>query len=183
MIALRKEVASDTSRTYEEAKKAMTLINFRTITGLSMLSAILGAMLISLSTPRGVCAGSTLVDRQEAEMIFTSMGAGSGKTEDGSDFSFAWMKSSDGVLVSTRTERRRSSSRANAVLKRTLRGAEILKRGPKIDSGGKRVGERVVARFASKGRNVVVWTDGCDFHYLESESLRHILAFEKKYYP
>jgi hypothetical protein len=160
----------------------MTLINLRTMANLSTFSVILGAMLISLSTPQGPF-GRAQVDRQESNITFTSMGAGSGKTEDGSDYSFSSMKSSDGVWVSTRTERRKSASRANAVMKRTLRGAEIRGRGPKINSSGKRVGERVVAYFPSKRRNAVLWTDGSDFHYLESESLSHILAYEKKYYP
>lgn len=123
---------------------------------------------------------------QETEMTFTSVLAGSGRTEDGSPFSFWSAKSSDGVAISARTEKRRSVARAHAELRKQLKSAEVVEQGPKTNNQGERVGERVVGCFAAthetKGRCVVLWTDGSDFHFLESQSLRHLLAFEKKYY-
>ena len=164
----------------------MSLIGFRTVAEFLVLLGVLGVMFIKLSVPQGVCGVSASVDSQEAEMTFKSMGAGSGKTEDGSEYSFAWMESSDGVVVSARTERRRSAARARGVLKRTLRGAEIVERSRKMDKRARQVGQRVVARLPSKGQNriryLVLWTEGSDFHYLESVSLPHILALEKQYY-
>lgn len=123
---------------------------------------------------------------QDTRMSFKNLLSGSGKTKDGSSFSFSVSEASDGIKVSARTEKRRSVSRAKAVLKRTLRGTEIRERGPKLNDGGKKVGERVLARLTSNGRDkiryVVLWTEGSDFHYLESVSLPHILAFEREYY-
>lgn len=165
----------------------MLLIKFRNVVNFSVLLAVLGALFMNLSVPQDVCGVSWIeLDGQETEMTFKSMGAGSGKTEDGSEFSFAWMKSADGVVVSTRTERRKSAARAGAVLKKTLRGAEIIERSPKVNNRGRQIGQRVTARLSqepNKIRYVMVWTEGPDFHYLESVSLPHLLAFEKRYYP
>lgn len=124
-------------------------------------------------------------ESQDREMTFKNLLSGSGRTEDGSRFSFGSAEASDGVKISARTERRSSVSRAKAVLKRTLRGAEIVTREPKINNQGQKVGERVVAHFASKAQNksryALLWTDGSDFHYLQSSSLRHLLAYERRY--
>jgi len=119
-------------------------------------------------------------------MTFTSLQTGSGRTEDGSQFSFWLAKSSDGVAISARTERRRSVARARGELNKQIKGAEVVVRGRKTNNQGERVGERVAGCFPAKdqekGRCVILWTDGSEFHILESASLPHLLAFEKKYY-
>jgi hypothetical protein len=123
---------------------------------------------------------------QEKEMTFTSLQTGSGRTEDGSRFSFWLAESSDGVAISARTEQRRSVARALGVLNKHIKGAEIVARGRKTNNQGERVGERVAGCFPAKdqvkGKCVILWTEGSEFHILESASLPHLLAFEKKYY-
>lgn len=119
-------------------------------------------------------------------MTFTSLQTGSGRTEDGSRFSFWLAKSSDGVAISARTEQRRSVARARGELNKQIKGAEIVARGRKTNNQGERVGERVAGCFPAKdqakGKCVILWTEGSEFHILESASLPHLLAFEKKYY-
>ncbi|HSD45955.1 MAG TPA: hypothetical protein VLB87_05005, partial [Pyrinomonadaceae bacterium] len=123
---------------------------------------------------------------QETEMTFTSLHTGSGRTEDGSRFSFWLAKSSDGVAISARTEKRRSVTRAQRVLSKEIKGAEIIERGRKTNNKGEPVGQRVVGCFPAKdgqkSKCLILWTDGSDFHHLEAASLPHLLAFEKKYY-
>ena len=119
---------------------------------------------------------------------FKDIQGGRGKTEDGIPFSYHLYKSCDGVGVSTTVENRSSVFSALKALQRKVKTAsKIIERGPKLDDKGQRTGERVVAMFASNGsekeRAAVLWTEGSDFHYLESSSLRHLIAFEKKYYP
>lgn len=127
-----------------------------------------------------------LQSTQETDLTFTSLASGSGRTEDGSPFSYWLAKSSDGVPISARTERRRSVGRAQRQLNKEIRGAEIVVRGQKTNNQGEQVGERVAGCFPAKnqakGRCVVAWTDGSELHVLEATSLPHLLAFEKKYY-
>jgi hypothetical protein len=127
-----------------------------------------------------------LQSTQETEMTFTSVQAGSGRTEDGSEFSYWLAESADGVAISARTEKRRSATRAHQVLNKQIKGADVVERGRKTNNQGRRVGERVVGCFPAKdqkkGKCVILWTDGSDFHILESASLPHLRAFEKKYY-
>lgn len=127
-----------------------------------------------------------LQSAQGTEMTFTSLDTGSGKTEDGSDFSYWLAESSDGVTISARTEKRRSVTRAQRVLSKEIKGAEIIERGRKTNNQGQPVGERVVGCFPAKdgkkSKCLILWTDGSDFHRLEAASLPHLLAFEKKYY-
>lgn len=127
-----------------------------------------------------------LQSTQETDIIFTSLASGSGMTEDGSQFSFWLAKSSDGVGISARTERRRSVARAQGQLDKQIKGARIVARGRKTNNQGERVGERVAGCFPSKnqekGKCVILWTDGSELHVLEAASLPHLLAFEKKYY-
>lgn len=120
---------------------------------------------------------------QKEEIVFKQGSAGSGKTKDGSRFSFTEWESSDGVWLTFRTEKRGSLPRARAALLAALRGKSVLERRPKLDRRGQNVGERVVAKYywkeGKKYQNIIVWTEGSDVNYLESSSLQHILAFEK----
>ena len=162
----------------------MSAFRFQIIAAFSLLLSIFGIMFIDGRIPQDAHGGATTADSQEAEITFKSLGAGSGKTEDGCEYEFASLKSSDGVVISARTEKRRSAARAKAVLRRTLRGAEIVERSTKMKRG-RQVGQRVIARISFQNqrqtRYVVLWTDGSDFHYLESLSLRHLLLYEKMY--
>ena len=152
----------------------------------ALLLFILGTLLTgSISTRASGLSAISVQECQDGEMTFKDLLSGRGRTEDGSPFSFLESEASDGVKISARTEKRRSTSRAAAVLRKAMRGAKIVARGPRTNNLGQRIGERVIAWFTSKGqdksRYVLLWTDGSDFHYLESSSLPHLFAFEKKY--
>lgn len=120
---------------------------------------------------------------QKEEIVFKQRSGGSGKTKDGSRFSFTEWESPDGVWLDLRVEQRGSPPRARAALVAALRGKSVLERAPKLDGRGRNVGERVVAKYywkeGKKYQSIIAWTDGSDVNYLESSSLKHILAFEK----
>lgn len=118
---------------------------------------------------------------------FESIQGERGKTEDGIPFSYHLYKSSDGVGVATTVENRESPIRASKALQRKIKKAvKIIERGPKLNEKGQQIGERVVVIFVPndsyKEQASVLWTDGTQFYYIESSSLRHVLEFEKKFY-
>lgn len=131
--------------------------------------------------------GSSQQAASREPVEFEDVQGGRGKTEDGIPFSYHLYKSSDGVGVTTTVEDCGSTFRANRALQRkSKRAVKIIERRPKLDDKGKRVGERVVAMFApdssEKENAAVLWTEGSQFHYIESSSLRHALRFEEKFY-
>lgn len=122
------------------------------------------------------------------EIEFKGVSAGSGRKRDGTPFSFALYKSTDHTGVSASTEKYRSSNAAaNALRKKLGRAANVVETGSKFSPDGKRIGTRSVAIFPSQGTSkaqaMVLWTNRSDFHYIQSTSLKHALAFEKKFYP
>jgi hypothetical protein len=118
------------------------------------------------------------------EIEFEGVSAGSGRKREGTPFSFALYKSTDRIGVSASTEKYRSpNAAANAFRKKMGHAAKVVEIGTKFNPEGKRTGARSVAIFppqgTSKAQAMVLWTDGSDFHYIQSTSLRHALAFEK----
>ena len=157
-----------------------------------MVVKLITALLLSSSFLMGkphntrnnaVVSGSGTVGSQELEIVFKLGQAGSGKTKDGYRFSFTDWEGS-GVWLSLWIEERRSPARARMALRAILRGKELLEQGTRVNNRGQNVGERVVLKFHSKEtngeRNMIAWTNGPDFHYLESSSLKTILAFERQ---
>jgi hypothetical protein len=63
---------------------------------------------------------------QKEEIVFKQGSGGSGKTKDGSRFSFTEWESSDGVWLELRVEQRGSPLRAKAALAAALRGKSVL---------------------------------------------------------
>ena len=123
---------------------------------------------------------------QVTDVTFQDMRGGSGFVDGNVPFSFHDYRSSDGVAVSIMLERRGSSARAKAAMRRRVRSAiQIVARGAKKNTRGGTIGERVVGIFrgedASKAEPAVLWTEGPDFRYIESPSLKHALLFEKQY--
>lgn len=122
----------------------------------------------------------------EKDKEFKNILSGRGKTKDGATHSFHIYKSPDGVAISTRLERRGSSTRAEKELLRNIEAAvEVLEREPKLDEGGRQVGTRAVLttkqRGSTKLQATVLWTDGSQLYFIESPSLQHALEFEKWY--
>jgi hypothetical protein len=128
--------------------------------------------------------------QQESEresLEFKSILSGKAETSDGSPYSFHLYKSSDGVSISTRFERRGSPARAKGAMRKIIkRAVKVLERESKMDSNGKQVGERAVLMLTSKDSDkvqaVVLWRDGSHLYYIESSSLQHTLEFEESLY-
>jgi hypothetical protein len=125
--------------------------------------------------------------KQESALLFNEVSSKKGSTKDGAPFSSQLYQSSDGIEVTVTRENRDSAGRANKELQKKLKGSlRIIGRAPKLDEKRERVGERVVAIFAfddsQKEQASVLWTNGQQFYYIESLSLKHALEFEKQFY-
>jgi len=119
---------------------------------------------------------------------FRELSSGKGTTKDGAPFSTQAYESKDGVKILVMRENRDSPERASRRLQeRTKEAVEIVEQGSKVDEKGQRVGERVVATFTKNGSSekevVILWTNGQQFHYIQSSSLQVAREFEKKFYP
>ena len=126
-------------------------------------------------------------EKQESASRFNEVSSKKGSTKDGAPFSSQLYQSSDGIELTVTRENRDSAGRANKELQKKLKGSlRIIGRAPKLDEKGERVGERVVAIFAfddsQKEQASVLWTNGQQFYYIESLSLKHALEFEKQFY-
>jgi hypothetical protein len=124
--------------------------------------------------------------KQEKALEFSEVSSEKGTTKDGAPFASQLYQSSDGVGLTVTRENRDSAARVNKELQRKLKVAtRIIERAPKLDDTGRRVGERVAAMFvpndSHKEQASVLWTYGGQLYYIESQSLRHALEFEKKF--
>lgn len=119
---------------------------------------------------------------------FTAVSAGRLPKKGAREVSFTSFKSEDGVLVIRDVESYSSPSRSREEWDRMLKRAEkVLDRSPKQAPDGRTIGIRAVVQAGRSGRPdekfAVFWTDGPDIYVLSSSSLRHVLAFEKQFYP
>jgi hypothetical protein len=110
----------------------------------------------------------------------TALGIGS----KGSGPSYGYVSLFDGVKLGTSSKKFASPDRAIEGLDKELNCAiKILERGPKFDSQGKKIGERVVAIIGSpisrEPGAVVMWTDRSVLCRIQSTSLHHVLRFER----
>ena len=97
--------------------------------------------------------------------------------------SYGYVSLFDGVKLGTSSKKFASSDQAIEGLDEELKCAiKILERGPKFDSQGIKIGERVVAivRSPISGEQgaVVLWTDHALLCRIQSTSLQHVLRFE-----
>ena len=146
--------------------------------------------LMALPAPALNCRSTAISQMQEQgrDMEFKSLSAGSGRKRDGTRFSFALYESADRTGISATTEKYRTPNAAKRALRKKMEHAvKVVETGTKLNQDGKRKGERAVAMFAPEGtyraQATVLWTDGSDFHYIQSPSLQRALEFEKKFYP
>lgn len=124
-------------------------------------------------------------DRPSEDLQFNDMGGGKALRH-GIPLSIHWWRSSDGVPVTSYIESHRSPQNAErAMQKKVQEATKLISRGAKLNRSGNRVGERAVVRLPlGDGRHhgaAILWTDGSEFHHLESPSLKHVLAFEKSF--
>jgi len=134
---------------------------------------------------RSIGTNETQESSVKPDIEFSFVKGGNGRTRQGVRFSTVLYKSSDGVSVSATTEERRSAGAANKELHTRLRATRrIVERGSKLDEKGRRIGERVVAIYVlnDKEQAAVLWTNGQQFYYIESLSLKHALEFERQFY-
>lgn len=117
-------------------------------------------------------------------MKFRRVAIFDGKKKDGTRFANYAYKSSDCVAIShTTTFFATEKSASHELDSETKIAAAVIDRGPKLDSKGERVGERIVLEFKDDGHNqshaAIIWNDHSDFHSLVGPSLRHVMEFEK----
>jgi len=118
----------------------------------------------------------------QSHIEFEVGNSGELRTKDGVEVGYTDYWASDGESL-----RVLYNDEGAAAFSKEVGGAvRIVKRGPKLDSKGKIVGERALVELppANRGwptRFAVMWTDGPKFHEIRSSSLRHILELEKIY--
>lgn len=118
----------------------------------------------------------------QSHIEFKVGNAGEVQTKDGMHLGFTDFWAADGVSLRVLY----NDEGAEALSKEIGRATRIIKRGPKLDSKGKIVGERALVELPPANRGwptsfAVMWADGPKFHEIRSSSLRHILELEKIY--
>jgi hypothetical protein len=118
----------------------------------------------------------------QSHIEFTVGNAGEIQTKEGIHLGFTDYWAADGISLRVLY----NDDGAAAFSKEVGNATRIVKRGPKLDSKGKIVGERALVELppANRGwptRFAVMWTDGFRFHEIRSSSLQHILELEKIY--
>jgi hypothetical protein len=115
---------------------------------------------------------------------------GSGVTKNCNSFSFHNYTSGDGTKLFTYIEDCASVQLAKRVFEEKIKEASsISTRGPKLDKNGKSMGERAVLTVERKVQGkaqsdtLICWTTGSRLHWIQCNSLRHALAFEKTLNP
>lgn len=122
--------------------------------------------------------------RQQSEITFERTEAGRRARPTGEAISFQEFKASDGVWLSTEVETYKSPDLAIKELQTRIKEAvNIIERKPLLDEKGTRMGERVVAQFASIENHppyyAVIWATELNLRTIASPSLKHIEEFEK----
>jgi hypothetical protein len=125
-----------------------------------------------------------LTNRVLQELRFKRIAIFDGKTTDGVRLADYIYKSSDCMTVSERTIFFKSPTRAREEIEKEIENASaLIERGPKLDSNGQAVGERVVLEFAAeeqrKPHAEIMWNNGPELNYIIALSLEHTLELEK----
>jgi hypothetical protein len=107
-------------------------------------------------------------------------------TENGEKLGFTDIQASDGVSLKVMYKSFGDAHQASEFFEKEIgRAVRTDKRGKKINRTGKVVGERAQVLFASivtgEDYPAVLWTDGRQFHLIESKSLADILELERVY--
>jgi hypothetical protein len=162
-----------------------------------LLTAWLGPMLISgmVTDSSGQARAEDKNARSAAsqdndvltERTYTLLGLGNGPAGDGTELSVRVYASSEGANVTTVHGHFKSKAAAKAELERRLKqAAKVLEHASRVDSSGKAVGERAIARFAATksipDHFAVLLTDGYDFFAISSDSMELAVDMAKRYY-
>jgi len=172
----------------------MKLVTFSIVSILVALAGLSTAALwlfgdssARVSKPKEEMVLTQEVIKQAQELEFNEVSNKKGSTEDGVPFSARLFESSDGLKVSVWRENHDSAVGANQALRsKVKRAVTIIKRQPKLDDKGQRIGERVSMIIALAvcgiGESLVLWTSGSRLYYIESSSVKHGLEIEKRFY-
>jgi hypothetical protein len=163
---------------------ALSLVFLVSCTGLGC-SSKQPAQRMDTEPPRNT--GSALKSA-ETELEFKEILVGERITQKGVRFPFHSWRASDGVIVNSSMAEFNSVIEARSAFSKRLREASReIEASSKTDDKGRRIGERAVVIFTSANSKSefvgIIWTDGPVFHDVESSSLRHALAFERRFYP
>jgi hypothetical protein len=104
--------------------------------------------------------------------------------QDGEVLGFTTYKASNGVGLTSIYNTFDEASHAAAFFEKELGlAAKVITRGEKINKDGKVIGERaeILLPKPNEKLTAVMWTDGRNFHEIDSTSLEVILEFEKGY--
>lgn len=141
-------------------------------------------------SPRGLEGRQSATSPETGNQFhFKDDSGGSGIAKNGNHFSFHDYTSGDGVKVLTYIELCPSAKLAKRALDQKIKEASsITARGPKLGKSGEPIGERVVLAVENyqgerESESFICWTTGSRFHWIQSKSLRHALAFEKTLDP
>lgn len=120
------------------------------------------------------------------DLVFEPTSTSNGVTSKGRPFSERLFRSNDCVTLSSRIEYFDSSGDAQKELRLRIKDAvEIVRNGLEVASNGQPTGDRTVAIFAPElPRELshsaqVLWIENAELHTIKSNSLPHVLAFEK----
>jgi hypothetical protein len=152
-----------------------------------ILLGIVGVVALVLIAARQDSAGP----QAKGQLQFKDENGGKGITkDDGNLFSFHTYTSNDGVKLLTYIETCSSGLNAMKALDQKIKQASSIgARGPKLGRDGKPIGERVVLTVEKKAQgevqseSFICWTTGSKLHWIQSQSLKHALAFEKTLDP
>ena len=172
---LARECVSSIGVIHMRAGKTLTILFFLLLCGVGLAA---GSVFL---WRRITCPVSGNTGPGRGALQFEPCLAGLSTADDGSPTSFTRFRSSTGIPVELRVERRASPELARKALEdRLKRAVAVLQRGPLRDAAGKLVGERVLAVFPGPWEAVVLATDGSRLHSVQSPSIRHVLEFERR---
>jgi hypothetical protein len=139
---------------------------------------------------------TTLTRKQQAnesnalardDLDFKETMVGEQGAPNGTHLSFHTWRATDGITVTSSMQEFRSIAQAKKAFAHRLKEAvKVTDRKPRLGQGGRETGERALASFSYPNKTEqflgIIWTDGLTFHDVESVSLPHALAFEKRFY-
>lgn len=166
-------------------KRSREASTFYILPLLVMMGAVNPIAVLRLKQPILMQASSADETNAKDKLKFTTGILGE-LTEGGEKLGFTDILASDGVSLKVMYKSFGDAHQASEFFdKEVARAAKTDKREKKTDRTGKVVGERAQVFFAST-RNTenypaVLWTDGRQFHMIESKSLADILELEKIY--
>jgi hypothetical protein len=128
--------------------------------------------------------GSSATKPHEKKGLRVTVGMSGQLIQDGMVLGFTVHGAPDGVSLIVIYNTFDDAPQASAWFEKEIaRAAKVVERGEKKDQAGKIVGKRAQILLPSPNEKLaaVMWTDGRQFHEIDSSSLHDILELEKVY--